>query len=134
MNALTIGELGEQAQVNIETLRYYERRGLLPAPPRSEANYRLYPPESVRIVRFIKRAQELGFTLKEIEELLSLKSTPAAQCADIQKFTEEKIKDINAKIRTLQAMREALARLLSECPGQAPVEQCPILEAIDEEL
>lgn len=134
MNALTIGELGEKAQVNIETLRYYERRGLLPCPPRSESNYRLYPPESVRIVRFIKRAQELGFTLKEIEEMLSLKSTPEAQCADVQHIAQAKIQDIDAKIRTLQAMKEALARLLTECPGQAPVQQCPILEAIDEEL
>lgn len=133
MSTLTIGELGEKAQVNIETLRYYERRGLLPAPPRSEANYRLYPPETVRIVKFIKRAQELGFTLKEIEELLSLKSAPEAQCADVQKLAEDKIDDIEAKIRTLQAMKDALSRLLTECPKQAPIGQCPILEAIDEE-
>jgi Hg(II)-responsive transcriptional regulator len=133
VNPLTIGELGARAQVNIETLRYYERRGLLPAPPRSVGNYRLYPPEAVRVVRFIKRAQELGFTLKEIEELLSLKSAPGAQCADVQKLAEEKIKNISAKIRTLQAIKEALAGLLTECPGQAPVHECPILEAIDEE-
>lgn len=133
MNTLTIGELGEKAQVNIETLRYYERRGLLSAPPRSGANYRLYPPEAVKVVRFIKRAQDLGFTLKEIEELLSLRSAPEAQCADIRILAEEKIEDINAKIRTLQAIKEALTRLLSQCPGQAPIQECPILEAIDEE-
>lgn len=132
-NALTIGELGEKARVNIETLRYYERRGLLPLPPRSAANFRLYPPEAIKVVKFIKRAQELGFTLKEIEEMLSLRTVPDAQCADIRKLTEEKIKGIDAKIRTLQAIRDALATLLKECSGQAPIEQCPILDAISTE-
>lgn len=127
---LTIGELGSKAGVNIETLRYYERRGLLPEPPRSESNYRLYPPEAIKIVRFIKRAQELGFTLKEVEELLSLRAIPEAQCVDIQKLAEEKIRDIDAKISTLHAIRAALATLLAECPGKAPIQQCPILETI----
>lgn len=130
MMGLTIGELGTKAGVNIETLRYYERRGLLPEPPRSESNYRLYPLESVKIVRFIKRAQELGFTLKEIEELLSLRAIPEAQCADIQKLAKQKIQDIDTKINTLQAIRAALAILIAECPGQAPIQQCPILETI----
>jgi Hg(II)-responsive transcriptional regulator len=133
MNALTIGELGEKAKVNIETLRYYERRGLLPAPPRSQGNYRLYPLATIKLVRFIKRAQELGFTLKEIEDLLSLRAMPEAQCADIRRLAEEKIDNVNAKIRTLKAMKKVLASLLAECPGEAPVQQCPILEAIDEE-
>lgn len=128
--ALTIGELGEQANVNIETLRYYERRGLLPPPPRSAANYRLFPPETVHVVRFIKQAQELGFTLKEIEELLSLRAIPEAQCADVKKLAQEKIKDIDTKIATLQALREVLDAMLTECPGKAPIQQCPILETI----
>lgn len=129
-DALTIGELGEKANVNIETLRYYERRGLLPTPPRSAANYRLFPPDAVRVVRFIRRAQELGFSLKEIEELLSLRAAPEAQCTDVKKFAQEKIKDIDAKIATLQAIRNVLGVLLTECPGQAPAQYCPILEAI----
>ena len=129
-DALTIGELGEKAHVNIETLRYYERRGLLPSPPRSAANYRLYPPEALKVVRFIKHAQELGFSLKEIEELLSLRSIPEAQCADVKRLAQEKIKDIDGKIATLQALRDVLATLLIACPGQAPVQQCPILETI----
>lgn len=132
MNAevLTIGELGEKANVNIETLRYYERRGLLPSPPRSPGNYRLFPPEAVKVVRFIKRAQDLGFSLKEIEELLSLRSIPQAQCADVQRLANEKIQDIDTKIAALQAIRNVLATLLTECPGEAPIQQCPILETI----
>lgn len=129
-DVLTIGELGERANVNIETLRYYERRGLLPPPRRSAANYRLFPPEAVKVVRFIKRAQELGFSLKEIEELLSLRAIPEAQCVDVRNLAQEKIRDIDTKIATLQAIRDVLATLLIECPGEAPIQQCPILETI----
>ncbi len=129
MNALTIGELGQQAKVNIETLRYYERRGLLSAPPRSRSNYRLYGPEAVKVVRFIKRAQGLGFTLKEIEELLSLRAAPEASCDEMRKAATEKIEGIDAKIRLLKAMRDALTTLVDQCPGQAPIQECPILEA-----
>lgn len=132
MNALTIGELGERAQVNIETVRYYERRGLLPSPPRTASNYRQYPPETVTIVRFIKRAQELGFSLKEIQELLSLRRIPGARCADVRDLAQGKIDDIDNKIRSLQALREALSSLLVECPGKAAITECPILEALDE--
>lgn len=130
MNTLTIGELGEKAQVNIETLRYYERRGLLPSPPRSPANYRLFPPEAVKVVRFIKHAQALGFNLKEIEQLLSLQAIPEAQCADVKRLAQDKIMDIDAKITTLQAIRDVLAGLLVECPGLGPIQYCPILETI----
>ena len=84
MERLTIGEVAKQAHVRIETLRYYERTGLVASPPRSESNYRLYPQETVRRVQFIKRAQELGFSLKEITELLALRATPETPCADIR--------------------------------------------------
>jgi MerR family mercuric resistance operon transcriptional regulator len=84
MASLTVGEVAKQANVCIETLRYYERQGLIAPPPRSVSNYRLYPEETVRRVQFIKRAQELGFSLREIAELLALRATPDTPCADIR--------------------------------------------------
>jgi MerR family copper efflux transcriptional regulator len=133
MNGLTIGDVAKQAQVNIETLRYYERRGLLKKPPRSDSNYRLYPEEAVRRVRFIRRAQELGFTLKEIGELLSLRATAGAGCKAVRQRAEEKITDVNEKIRTLEAIHTALAKLVAQCSGQGPITDCPILETLDSE-
>lgn len=131
MDGLTIGEVAERAKVHIETLRYYERRGLVARPPRSVSNYRLYPPDAVRRVRFIKRAQELGFSLKEIQELLSLRAAPEAECGEIRAHAEAKIKDIDEKIGSLIAMKGALSKLVAECSGQGPLTDCPILESLD---
>ncbi len=133
MNGLTVGEVSKGAKVNIETLRYYERRGLVPKPPRSVSNYRLYPEETVRRIQFIKRAQELGFSLKEIKDLLSLRATVGARCAQVQKRATDKIQDIEQKIKTLRAMKKALSKLVAECSGQGPVTNCPILESLDSE-
>lgn len=133
MEGLKVGEVAKQAGVNLQTIHYYERRGLLPRPPRTGSNYRAYPEDAVRRVRFIKRAQELGFTLKEIQELLSLRAAPRARCADVRKRAEIKVQDIDDKIRTLQAIRKALTKLIGECSGEGPVTQCPILEALDSE-
>ena len=83
MEGLKVGEVAKKAGVNLQTIHYYERRGLLPQPPRTGSNYRAYPEDSVRRVQFVKRAQELGFTLKEIKELLSLRARPRARCADV---------------------------------------------------
>ncbi len=116
-----------------QTLHYYERRGLLPEPPRTAGNYRAYPEETVRRVRFIKRAQELGFTLREIDELLSLRATPRARCVDVRERARTKVSDIDDKVRTLVAMRNALTRLIDECAGKEPATECPILEALDSE-
>src|SRR5215468_9618138 len=118
MERLTIGELAKQAHVRIETLRYYERMGLVASPPRSESNYRLYPQETVRRVQFIKRTQELGFSLKEILELLALRATPETPCADIRTRALDKITAIDDKIRALHAMKHALTQLVAECSGQ----------------
>jgi MerR family transcriptional regulator, copper efflux regulator len=117
MSGLTIGEVAEQANVHIETLRYYERRGLVARPPRSASNYRRYPEEAVRRVRFIKRAQELGFSLNNIKELLSLRADPEAGCHEILAHTEAKMKDMDAKICALTAMKYALSTLVAECSG-----------------
>jgi len=133
MERLTIGEVAKQAQVGVETLRYYERTGLVARPPRSESNYRLYPQESVRRVQFIKRAQELGFSLKEIMELLALRATPETPCADIRMRALDKITAIEEKIEALNAMKYALAKLVDACSGQGEITDCPILASLDNE-
>ncbi|MDP3937446.1 MAG: heavy metal-responsive transcriptional regulator [Deltaproteobacteria bacterium] len=133
MDGLKIGEVARQAEVNLQTLHYYERRGLIPKPPRTDSNYRSYPAEAVRRVRFIKRAQELGFTLKEIKDLLSLRAAPRTRCADVRRRAKIKVQDIEGKVRTLRAMRKALNKLIGECSGKGPVTECPILDALDPE-
>jgi len=133
MEKLTIGEVAKQANVRSETLRYYERTGLVASPPRSESNYRLYPQETVRRVQFIKRAQELGFSLKEIMELLALRATPETPCVDIRRRALDKITTIEEKIQALHAMKHALAKLVEECSGRGEITACPILAALDSE-
>ena len=132
MPELTIGEVAKRAGVHVETLRYYERRGLIEEPPRTSSNYRMYPPESVRRVRFIKRAQELGFSLKEIAGLLSLRAAPKAHCGGVRRRAEAKLDDIDEKMRDLRRMKKALSGLVVQCSGLGPISECPILEAIDE--
>jgi MerR family copper efflux transcriptional regulator len=131
MSGLTIGEVAEQGGVHIETLRYYERRGLLEKPPRSASNYRQYPETAVRRVRFVKRAQELGFSLNDIKELLSLQAAPEAGCAEIRAHAEAKMKAIEDKISSLTAMKKALSRLVTACSGEGPLSECPILESLE---
>ena len=133
MQGLKVSQVARQAGVNLQTIRYYERQGLLPKPPRTAANYRQYPNDAVQRVRFIKRAQELGFTLKEIKELLSLRATPVGRCADVRRQASAKLQDIDQRIGTLQAMRKALTKLVAQCSGKGPVSDCPILEALDSE-
>jgi MerR family transcriptional regulator, copper efflux regulator len=131
MQGLTIGEVAKRAAVHIETLRYYERQGLMARPPRSRSNYRMYSEETVRRVQFIKRAQQLGFSLKEIQELLALRAAPQAQCVDVRERTLAKIHEIEHKMRALQAMHTALTRLVAACAGQGYSADCPILESLD---
>jgi MerR family mercuric resistance operon transcriptional regulator len=133
IESLTIGRLARAVGVNLETVRYYERRGLLPKPPRSGSGYRLFPAETKRRLRFIRRAQELGFSLGEIRELLSLRLAPAAKSADVRRRAQAKITDIEAKIRSLQSMKKALRELTLTCSGCGPVRDCPILESVDAE-
>jgi MerR family copper efflux transcriptional regulator len=131
MERLTIGQLAELAQVPIETLRYYERQGLIAPPPRSVSNYRLYPEDAVRQVRFIKRAQALGFSLKDIKELCSILATPEARCSEIRQRAAAKIEAIEGKIDSLTAMKSALSKLVNECPGEGSLAECPILESLE---
>src|SRR5712692_7190503 len=112
---ISTSELAKRGGVNLETIRYYERQGLLSKPPRSAAGYRLFSPESVRRVRFIKRAQELGFSLKEIKELMALRIAPGSTRADVRKRAEAKIADIEQKAAHLRAMKKALMCLIETC-------------------
>ncbi len=130
---LTIGRLARTAGINLETVRYYERRGLLQKPPRSSSGYRLFPADAARRLRFIKRAQELGFALKEIQELLALRISPGTSSAEIRKRAKAKIKNIEDKIKSLESMRRSLRKLTESCSGCTPISQCPILESLDGE-
>jgi Hg(II)-responsive transcriptional regulator len=129
--SLRIGEVAAEAGVNIQTLRFYERRGLLKEPPRRASGYREYPHEAVRLVRFIKRAQELGFSLREVEELLALRNRRRGSCAEVRRAAEAKLEDVSGKIRGLEAMRLALGVLIKSC-RRGDAGDCPILEALDD--
>jgi Hg(II)-responsive transcriptional regulator len=125
-----ISEAADQAGVNVQTLRYYERRGLLPKPPRRSSGYREFPADAVRVVRFIKRAQDLGFSLDEVEELLRLRRQSGRNRARIRGVAEEKIKQIDEKITELERMKRALTTLVHACHEGSALE-CPIIEALD---
>jgi DNA-binding transcriptional MerR regulator len=122
--------VAEQAQVNPQTLRYYERRGLLPEPARSASGYRAYPLEAVQVVRFIKRAQDLGFALADVEVLLHLAEGGPASCEAVRSLATDKIADLDARIAALQAMRGALGRLVETCHQPRAQRECPILHEI----
>jgi Hg(II)-responsive transcriptional regulator len=128
------GEFAKRAGVNVETLRFYERRGLLPMPPRQASGYREYPPGDVRRIRFIKRAQELGFSLGEIRDLLSLRVQRGTTAAEVRSRAEAKLGDIRRKIADLRAIERALKKLTDACPGQGPLGECPILQHLDGRL
>ncbi|MEJ2346673.1 MAG: heavy metal-responsive transcriptional regulator [Gammaproteobacteria bacterium] len=131
MENLTIGKLARKIGVGASTLRYYERVGLIAPDHRTESGYRLYQPDTVQRLRFIRRAQALGFSLEDIAELLALSDNPQAQAAQVKQITEEKIADIGKRIRDLQRMQQGLQSLSAHCSGQGSVTECPILEALN---
>lgn len=131
MTTLTIGKIAQQAGVGVETVRFYEREGLIDQPPRGPSGYRNYPESVIPRLRFVKRAKELGFTLNEIKELLLLRLDPETTCADVKRRAETKIADIAEKMRSLRRMKKALVKLTASCRGHGPVDDCPILEALD---
>lgn len=131
MQALTIGRLARQAGVGVETIRFYEREGLIAQPDRRPSGYRQYQPDVVRRVRFIRHAKELGFTLKEIQELLELRVDPRSTCEDVRKRAQAKVADIEKRIASLDRMKTALVRLGRRCRGKGPTSECPILEELD---
>jgi len=129
--ARTIGTLAREAGVHIETIRYYEQRGLLKQPRRTNG-WRRYDDEALRVLRFVKRAQELGFTLDEVHELLSLRASKSTRtCTRVRAAAEAKLTDVEAKIRDLEAIRRTLRELASTCPTEGSAHACPILGALD---
>lgn len=135
MDGMTIGQLARAARVNVETVRYYERRGLLAEPARRPSGYRAYAPDAARRIQFIREAQQLGFSLQEIGELLWLRVAPEMSCRDVKQRAEAKIAEIERKIERkiedLRCMRQALATLAESCYGEGPVSECPFLDALD---
>jgi Hg(II)-responsive transcriptional regulator len=129
---LTIGQVADAADVNIQTIRYYERRGLVPAPRRSPAGYRQYGDDAVSRVRFIKRAQVLGFSLAEIRELLALRIRHGSACHVVERKTRGKIELVEAKIRELERLKRTLEHLAAACAAREPTDECPILEALED--
>jgi len=130
MEQLTIGQLAKKANVNLETIRYYERRGLLPKPPRNKSGHRQYPTEALKRTDSIKRCQAIGFSLNEIAEIFELRITSNSTCADMKLRVGKKLTDVDRKIQELVHIRDALNRLLKKCTGKGPIGRCPILEEL----
>lgn len=130
MKDLTIGKAAQEAGVNVETIRFYERRGLIEQPTKGEG-YRVYPPEMVARIRFIREAQQIGFSLREAEELLALRADPNADCADVRRQALRKIEEVDQKMADLQRIRAALEKVIESCPGRGGVQACTILDALE---
>lgn len=132
---LTIGQVAERAQTTSDSIRFYEREGLLAPAGRSESRYRLYTMEAVRRIHFIKHAQQCGFSLTEIRELLDIRSADRSCCEDVYRIAVEKKLQLEAKIRTLKTMSQALSGLVDTCSrGEEPVDECPILGALEKSI
>jgi MerR family Zn(II)-responsive transcriptional regulator of zntA len=130
---LTIGKLAALAQTSTDTLRYYEREGLIKPADRSESGYRLYDRDSARRIHFIKQAQHCGFTLTEIRDLLVLRNRDAACCGDVRSRAIEKKLQLEHKIKAMKSMSKALDHLIADCANEArPVGECTILAALEQ--
>lgn len=126
-----IGVLARQADVATETLRYYERLGLIRPVGRSAGNYRLYGGEARHRLNFIRRAQALGFSLEDIAELMSLHHKAGSKAAEARRITQRRLLEVEDKIADLERMRQGLAELLEQCDGKGPASECPILTALE---
>lgn len=128
-NPLTIGAVAKQAGVNVETIRYYQREGLIVEPPKPVSGFRVYPPEAIDRLRFIQRSKALGFTLAEIRVLLQLS---ASDCVATRRLTQQKLDLIRSKISDLRAMEDALEQLVTQCESSQPTNNCPIIAALSD--
>ena len=130
-SGLTIGKVAHSAGLAIDTVRYYEREGLLAKPARTASGYRRYSADAVARLRFIRQAKDLGFSLSEIRELLALRVAPGKSCADVRSRAQAKIADVESRIAQLDCMKRALVKLAAACSGRGPTSECPILEALE---
>jgi DNA-binding transcriptional MerR regulator len=130
LDRLTIGQLSKQAGVKVVTIRYYEGLKLMPVPPRTQANYRVYDQQQLRRLRFIRRCSDLGFTLDQIGELLNLSTQGAKECSRVDRITEEHLKEIESKVADLRRLAAELRRIKNCCPGKRLIADCRILQAL----
>lgn len=130
--ALKIGQLAQQSGVSVQTLRYYEQRGLIPTPQRQSSGYRIYPHETLKRLSFINRCKTLGFSLEEILELLQMEVDPSHSAADVKARVDEKLALVEAKIADLQHLKLSLQQLSGSCCGHGSTSECPILEFLHE--
>lgn len=127
-----VGQLAKEVGINVETVRYYEKLKLLPKPKRRESRYRVYDDTDLKRLLFIKRAKELGFTLKEIKELFGLRIDTEAKCRDVKHLTEHKLQDVDNRISDLKKIRNVLVKLIDQCVNEeVSSDECPILESIE---
>lgn len=133
MDMLSIGQVARLAGVGVETVRFHEREGLLEVPPRRASGYRQYNEQVVKRLHFIKRAQKLGFSLKEITELLTLRVDGHTTCDEVKQCAEAKLAEVERKMAELQRMRHALLQVAALCTGEGPANACPMLEALDQQ-
>ena len=133
METLTIGKVARRAGVGVETIRYYEREGLVPKPDRSESGYRQFSPDAVQRLRFITHAKRLGFSLKEIAELLALRvdTASAVSCKEVRERAEGKVEEVQERIAALRKMEKVLTELVGNCQNRAPTDPCPILRSLE---
>jgi len=131
MNELIIGKAAMKAGVGVETIRFYERKGLIEQPPKPlDTGFRVYPEETVQRIRFIRQAQEIGFSLRKIDELLSLRADPAADCAHVRERAAAKLEEVERKIEQLGRIRSALNELIAACPGRGALRECSIMASL----
>lgn len=131
MKEMTIGKAARDAGVGVETIRFYERKGLIDRPRKPpSAGFRVYPQETIRRIRFIRKAQAIGFSLREINELLSLRADPAADCSNVREQASAKLEEVNRKITQLAGIRDALQDLIAACPGRGALRVCSIMETL----
>ena len=132
MNGMTIGKAAREAGVGVETIRFYERKGLIEQPPKpQDTGFRVYPDETVHRIRFIRRAQELGFSLREINDLMSLRADPKTDSGDVRERAAAKVTEVNRKIVELERIRTALETLIAACPGGGALRACSIMDAFE---
>lgn len=127
---MKIGVLARETQTKVVTIRYYEKVGLLPRPPRSDANYRRYDEEALERLRFIRRCRTLGFTLEQVRDLLALKSEAGRPCVAVDRMTAAHLAEVERKIADLTALAAELRRLAASCRGEGTIQDCRIVEAI----
>jgi Hg(II)-responsive transcriptional regulator len=129
----TIGQVARSAGIGVETVRFYERRGLLQEPPRRSSGYRSYPADAIKRLRFVRRAKDLGFSLDEIKDLMALRFRPGASCSAVKRVAAAKVSDVEAKVKVLQRIRRVLLDLVDACLDAGPLDACPILKALEDD-